>query len=214
MSTTQITGYQPKTCFRNVPQLHRLYSKPCVLPALPNRFPRSSLSPIVNASRRQQCVPVSKYQRSMPVCLFGGKGKMGGDNGGSPWNAFQNVMGRFKGKSVEDVLRQQIEKKEYVDDGGKGRKPPPGGGSGNGGDGSGGSEDEDLAGILDETVQVILATIGFIFLYIYIITGEEIARLAKDYIKYLFGGSQSARLKRAMYKWGRFYKRMTEKKVG
>ena len=73
-------------------------------------------------------------------------------------------MGRFKGKSVEDVLRQQIEKKEYVDDGGKGRKPPPGGGSGNGGDGSGGSEDEGLAGILDETVQVILATIGFIFL--------------------------------------------------
>ena len=64
---------------------------------------------------------------------------------GSPSNAFQK-------------LRQQIEKK-YVDDGGKGRKPPPGGGSGNGG-----SEDEGLAGILNETVQVILATIGFIFL--------------------------------------------------
>lgn len=49
--------------------------------------------------------------------------------------------------------------------------------------------------------------------YVYIISGEEMARLAKDYIKYLFGGSQSARLKRAMYKWGRFYKKLTEKKV-
>lgn len=48
--------------------------------------------------------------------------------------------------------------------------------------------------------------------YIYIITGEELTRLAKDYIKYLFGGSQSNRLRRAMYKWGRFYKKMTEKK--
>ena len=63
---------------------------------------------------------------------------------------------------MEDVLRQQIEKKEFYDDGGKGKKPPSGGGGSNSGDGSG--EDEGLAGILDETVQVILATIGFIFL--------------------------------------------------
>ena len=48
--------------------------------------------------------------------------------------------------------------------------------------------------------------------YVYIITGEELTRLAKDYIKYLFGGNQSNRLRRAMYKWGRFYKKMTEKK--
>lgn len=48
--------------------------------------------------------------------------------------------------------------------------------------------------------------------YVYIITGEELARLAKDYIKYLFGGNQSNRLRRAMYKWGRFYKKLMEKK--
>lgn len=48
--------------------------------------------------------------------------------------------------------------------------------------------------------------------YIYIISGEELTRLAKDYIKFVFGGSKSVRLKRAMYKWGRFYQKLTEKK--
>lgn len=48
--------------------------------------------------------------------------------------------------------------------------------------------------------------------YIYIITGEELTLLAKDYIKYLFGGSESVRLKEAMYYWRRFYRRLTEKK--
>jgi len=139
---------------------------------------------------------------------------MEGGNGGSPWQALKNIFGRFKGKSLEDELRQQLEKKQFYDDSGSGIKRPPGGGGGggDGGDGSGESEDEGLAGIIDETVQVILATIGFIFLYVYIITGEELTRLAKDYIKYLFGGNQSNRLRRAMYKWGRFYKKMTEKK--
>ncbi|KAK9991418.1 hypothetical protein SO802_026403 [Lithocarpus litseifolius] len=42
----------------------------------------------------------------------------------------------FEGKSVEDMLRQQIEKKEFYDDGGKGKKPPSGCGGGNSGDGS------------------------------------------------------------------------------
>ncbi|MBA0753628.1 hypothetical protein Gogos_021305, partial [Gossypium gossypioides] len=48
--------------------------------------------------------------------------------------------------------------------------------------------------------------------YVYIITGEELARLAKDYIKYLFGGSKSVRLKRTMYKWSQFFEKLTEKK--
>jgi hypothetical protein len=87
---------------------------------------------------------------------------------GSPWQALKNIFGRFKGKSLEAELRQQLEKKTYYDDSGSGIKRPPGGGDGGGGggggDGSGESEDEGLAGIIDETVQVILATIGFIFL--------------------------------------------------
>lgn len=88
---------------------------------------------------------------------------------GSPWQALKNVFGRFKGKSLEGELRQQLEKKQFYDDSGSGsgiKRPPGGGGGGggDGGDGSGESEDEGLAGIIDETVQVILATIGFIFL--------------------------------------------------
>lgn len=72
-------------------------------------------------------------------------------------------MGSFKGQSVEDVLREQIAKEEFYD-GGSDENPPRGGGGG--GDGSGESEDEGFAGIIDETIQVILATMGFIFLVI------------------------------------------------
>lgn len=72
-------------------------------------------------------------------------------------------MGSFrKEQSIEDVLRQQIEKQEFYDDGSTGGKPPRQGGGG-GGD-SGGVEDDGLSGILDETLQVVLATLGFIFL--------------------------------------------------
>lgn len=74
-------------------------------------------------------------------------------------------MEKFKGPAIEDVLRQQIEKGEYYDNGGSsGVKPPRGGGGG----GSGGSEDESFAGMSDETLQVVLATIGFIFLVLFI----------------------------------------------
>ncbi|XP_062174043.1 uncharacterized protein LOC133879482 [Alnus glutinosa] len=216
MSTLQLTACRPKLYVGNIPQSHRLPSKPCILPIHADFVPRTCLRLTPNVSHHQQGMPVSKYQQNMPVCLLGAKGSMEGGNGGSPWQALKNVFGRFKGKSLEAELRQQLEKKTYYDDSGSGIKRPPGGGDGGsgggGGDGSGESEDEGLAGIIDETVQVILATIGFIFLYIYIITGEELTRLAKDYIKYLFGGSQSNRLRRAMYKWGRFYKKMTEKK--
>lgn len=54
----------------------------------------------------------------------------------------------------------------------------------------------------------------FLFLqYIYIIRGEELFRLAKDYVTYLFNRRKSVRLERAMYAWKRFFKGLTRKKV-
>ncbi|XP_017603500.1 uncharacterized protein LOC108450406 [Gossypium arboreum] len=164
--------------------------------------------------KHKRCISVSKCRQGTTVCKFGGQDKPAGDNEGSPWKSIEKAIGNFgKKQSIEDVLRQQIEKQDYYDEGSGQNPPRGGGGSGSGGgDGFGESEDEGLSGILDETVQVILATLGFIFLYVYIINGEELARLAKDYIKYLFGGSKSVRLKRTMYKWSKFFEKLTEKK--
>ena len=50
------------------------------------------------------------------------------------------------------------------------------------------------------------------FQYICVIDGMELAKLARDCINYLITGKQSVRLKRATYKWIRFYKNLTEKK--
>lgn len=77
-------------------------------------------------------------------------------------------MGNLKKeRSIEDVLRQQIEKKEFYEDKDGGTRGGGGSsGSGGGADRSSGSEDEGSAGIIDETLQVILATLGFIFLVI------------------------------------------------
>lgn len=149
------------------------------------------------------------YRKFAPVCQFGGKGKPENDNESSPWKALEKAIGGFKKElTVQDFLKEQMQDRELEDGSGGAGNPPVGGG-----DGSGGSEDEGFPGIVDEFVQVILATLGFIFLYIYIINGEEMTRLAKDYIKYLFGASVSVRLKRAMYVWGRFRRRLTRKKV-
>lgn len=148
----------------------------------------------------------------MPVCASRGEATSGDGNQGPLWKSFGKALENFgKKPSVEDLLKQQLEKGEFYDEGGIGTNPPgDGGGGGSGGFGE--SEDEGFSGILDETIQVILATLGFIFVYIYIIDGAEIARLVKDYIKFLFGGRKSVRLTRALYQWERFWMKLTEKK--
>ncbi|KAK9138765.1 hypothetical protein Sjap_009359 [Stephania japonica] len=166
----------------------------------------SSIQPLVTSARHAS--KVLSYQRFAPMCLFGDKGKQKGGNEDSPWKVLEKAMGGLKKElTVQDMLREQMQKRDLEESGGGPGSPPGGGGGG----GSGGSEEEDLAGILDEFVQVFLATIGFIFLYIYIIDGEELTRLAKDYIRYLFTRKTSVRLRRAMFQWGRFYEKLTRK---
>ncbi|XP_050374280.1 uncharacterized protein LOC126791831 [Argentina anserina] len=230
MSIVHITSCNPTIGLRNSSQSLCLTSQPYILPIhAKHAHLRNCLVATCNVSVQQRCVTVlenqhyravSTHQQSSPVCLWGGKGKNGSDDEGSPWKSMEKAMGNLKKEtSIEDVLRQQIEKKEFYEDKDSDRRRRGGGGGAGGGSGgggsdpSGGSEDEGFAGIFDETLQVILATIGFIFLYVYIIDGEEWTRLAKDYLKYLFSGAESVRLRRAMYKWGRFYQKLTEKKV-
>ncbi|RDX87363.1 hypothetical protein CR513_31170, partial [Mucuna pruriens] len=217
MNTTQVTAFQPGICVKNASQLHRLHPKLCVLPK--SFDPCSHYLPSLRARQSfgLKCRFVSQSRKPLHICLAGGKGMMGNDDENSPWKSIEKAIEKFKGQSIENVLRRQIEKGEYYDSGGGGANPPGGGGSsgsgGNDPDGFGESEDESFAGMWEENLQVILATLGFIFLYIYIITGEELTKLARDYIKYLFGGSQTVRLKNAMYQLGLLYQSIKPVKV-
>ena len=81
-----------------------------------------------------------------------------------------------KEQSLEDVLRQQMEKQDYYDGG-----DPPGGGSGGGGGGGfGGPEDEGFAGMLDDILQATLAILALIVLVICLINSF---RFFHDYLK-------------------------------
>ncbi|XP_074358382.1 uncharacterized protein LOC141697750 isoform X1 [Apium graveolens] len=179
------------------------------------RYASSELRNVVRFSRDSACyytkVPevslklktyTSKIQRSAPVCVFGGKGNSTNDNDASPWKSLEKAMsGLKKEKSLEDVLRQQMENQEYYDDGGSGGKRP-GGGSGGGGDGFGESEDEGFSGILDEIFQVFMATLGFILLYVYIIAGDDVIAFFKDILKFLTR-QRNNRLSNMFYQFGR-----------
>ncbi|PIN23444.1 hypothetical protein CDL12_03820 [Handroanthus impetiginosus] len=158
------------------------------------KLPKTPLKLTSGASRYQQCAI---------VCLFGGKGKSENGNEDSPWKAIEKVLGNFrKDQSIEDALRQQIQKQEYVDDGGSGGKGPGGGG---GGGGSGEAEDEDPR---DEFVQVMMATLALISLYTYIIRPQFCKSLVEDLIQLVFKRQVSFRQRQFMDK----LKRVFEKK--
>ncbi|XP_028755578.1 uncharacterized protein LOC114714951 [Neltuma alba] len=193
---------QVATCYltfiKKISCLHHLPSNSCMSPL---KFdPLSHMSPTLraNTSSRLRWMPIPKSRQSLQICLAGGRGMMENNNEDSPW----------KGRSIEEVLQQLIEKQKY-DNGSSGVKPPRGGGGG----GSGGSGEGGFAGKSNETLQVVLATIGFLFLYIYVLTGEELTKLARDYLNYLYSGRRSVRLKRAMFKWERLCQGLTNKVV-
>ncbi|KAF7836374.1 uncharacterized protein G2W53_011233 [Senna tora] len=206
METIQVGACQPRIYVKSILHLHYHPSKPCVLPGKFNPLSQTSFCLRAKTECSFQSLPILKSRQSFQVCLAGGSGMMENNNEDYPRKAFEKAMKNFKGQSIEDVLRQQIEEGR-----GSGVKPPTGGGGSGGG--SSGSGDEGSARVSKETLQVVFATIGFIFLYICIISGEELTKLARDYIKYLYSGKQSVRLKRAMFKWGRIYRSLTEKVV-
>lgn len=200
MNAIQIAASNPAIYVRKNYQPHHFLSTPKGLSMNANPLSRSFLIPRAKLSSGLYCVrqsattaPVLKSQKPRHVCLAGGKGMM--DNSEDSQR-----------KSLEEAmksLQEKIQKGEYS--GGSGSKPPGGRGRGGGGGNSDGSEE----GMSDETLQIVFATIGFMFVYIYVINGVELTKLARDFIKYLLGGTQSVRLKRASYKCSRFYKKIT-----
>ncbi|KAL7255249.1 hypothetical protein ACSBR1_009414 [Camellia fascicularis] len=157
MSCTAVKACQLAVNFKNIYHSSSVPSMLCVTPTHINRFPETYLKLASSGSA---------YWYHAPVCLFGDKGKSENPNKASPWEALEKAMGRFKKEqSVEDILKQQMEKQEFYDDGGSnGGNRPGGGGGGSGGGDFGEPEDEGFAGIVDEVLQVTLATIGFVFL--------------------------------------------------
>ncbi|XP_027358749.1 uncharacterized protein LOC113867557 [Abrus precatorius] len=201
----QVAASQPGIYTKNVSHLRHFHSRPCTLPMVFNPLCVTSLSIGAKPSSVQQCLPILKFRQPLHVCLAGGQGMME-NNGDSQRKALEKAMEQLKGQSIEDMLRQQMQK------GGSGGKPPGGRGGGGSGSSPGGSDEGGFTGMSDETLQIVLATVCFLFLYMFVINGLELAKLTRDFIKFLSGGGQSVRLKRATYKWVRLYKNITEKK--
>ncbi|XP_074562397.1 uncharacterized protein LOC141818885 [Curcuma longa] len=134
----------------------------------------------------------SKNKRSASVLVFGKKGDSMSDNE----ELLKKAQGNFRRElTVQDLLREYTKKKKFSGNGGGGNSFR------GGGDGSGGPEGEGFSAQYEELLQVILAAIGVILLYVLITKGEELTLLCRDYIRYLFGAKASARLIRTMEKW-------------
>lgn len=145
-----------------------------------------------------------EYKRCGPVFANGGKGNSDGGDEAFSFDSLKKAMGGLgKQPSIEEMLKKQMRDNEFAGEGGSGGPPR------SGGDGSGGPEDGDFTSALDELLQVVMATLGFIFVYIMLIRGEELTRLVRDYVKYLVGGRPSARLERFIDDWKKFYDSIT-----
>ncbi|XP_076911891.1 uncharacterized protein LOC143570008 [Bidens hawaiensis] len=194
MSYLQVTAVRPSL---RVPDQFNTLGRSaiqCIAPV--NMFNlHNALKPSFGSSKRctelMKCNTLHKrsaycYQQCTPVCSFGGKEDYKNDNeGGSPWKSIEKAMSSFKKEpSLEDVLRQQMERQEYYDG------DPPGGGGDGGGDGGGGfggTDDEGFDGLLDDILQVTLAILELIVLYLYIIRRDQLKLFIRSIFDFILG---------------------------
>ncbi|CAN6235477.1 unnamed protein product [Urochloa humidicola] len=149
------------------------------------------------------------YKRLGPVYASSGKENLKPVNDPFSMESLNKAMAQAKRpRSLQDLLREQMAKLRGQGSGGNGGNKNRYGGSGGGSDGP---EDESLQDSLYEMIQILIATIAFILVYIHIIRGEELYRLARDYTRYLVTGKRTSRLKRAMLNWREFSERFTKK---
>lgn len=66
---------------------------------------------------------------------------------------------------------------------------------------------------MSQPMFIIISHLLISLQYIYIIAGEELTKLGKDYIKYLLGGSKSVRLSNAMDALESFWKTLSDNKL-
>ncbi|KAF8703557.1 hypothetical protein HU200_032371 [Digitaria exilis] len=149
------------------------------------------------------------HKRLGPVYASGGKENPEHLNDPFSMESLNKAMAQAKRpRSLQDVLREQVAKIRGQGSGGNGGNKNRYGGRGGGSDGP---EDESFKDSLYEMIQILIATIAFILVYIHIIRGEELYRLARDYTRYLVTGKRTARLKRAMLNWREFSESITKK---
>ncbi|KMZ64860.1 hypothetical protein ZOSMA_349G00090 [Zostera marina] len=131
-----------------------------VFPIFPTPFSHRKPSPS-NAYflRPKLAFTRRRLQRGGPACAFGGKGKQQkGNDDAALWKSLEKSVDNLKkDKSIEGMLREQMQKQKLDRDDGGG-----GGGRnfrGRGDDGSSETEPEDH---VDEFFQIFLASIGII----------------------------------------------------
>lgn len=148
------------------------------------------------------------HKRLAPICALSGKENPELANDRFSMESLNKAMSAAKKpRSIQDLLMEQMARIQGQWSGGNGGNRNRYGGSGGGSDGP---EDESFKDSLNEMIQILIATVAFIFVYIHIIRGEELYRLARDYTRYLVTGKRTARLKRAMLNWRDFRESMTK----
>lgn len=181
----------------------------CKLPPLHSAWQRSSRSCKLQEKVYPRLVVSACHKRLGPVFASSGKENLGSANDQFSMESLNKAMdGAKKQWSIQGLLMEQLSKITGQGSGGNGGNNNRYGGSGGG---SGGPDDESFTDSLYEMVQVLLATIAFVLMYVHIIRGEELYRLARDYTKYLVTGKRTSRLKRAMLNWREFSGGFTKK---